>query len=75
MAIVDYTSILGKRVKITQRSNIDGIDDLVSTGVFVGYNTIFPTFAKFFDVNEILFLEDGFDKPDFVHFDELELIG
>lgn len=74
MAVLDYKSILGKRVKITQRSTVNGIEDLVSTGVLVGYTIIFPTFANLSDPNEILFLEDGYDEPDFIHFDDLELI-
>lgn len=74
MSIVDYSSILGKRVKVTQSFETEEGDYLVSTGFLVGYVTISPSFTKFSNPNEILFLEDGFEEPDYITFDCLEVL-
>lgn len=75
MAVVDYTSILGKRVKLILQSKFDlpNLGDLVVTGVCVGFVVTADNYPQF-KTDEILFLEDGFDEPDFVHFDYLEAI-
>lgn len=74
MAIVDYTAILGKRVKLTLQSKFPNLGDLVLNGVCVGFVVTADNYSQF-KTDEILFLEDGFDEPDFVNFDHLELIG
>lgn len=76
MAVVDYTAILGKRVKLTLRPKFDlpNFGDLVVTGVCVGFVVTADNYPQF-KTDEILFLEDGFDEPDFTHFDVLELIS
>lgn len=74
MAIVDYTAILGKRVKLTLQSKFPNLGDLVVNGVCVGFVVTADNYSKF-KTDEILFLEDGFDEPDFVNFDHLELIS
>lgn len=75
MAIVDYNAILGKRVKLTLKSTFDFPNfDLVVMGVCVGFIFVAPNYPQF-KTDKILFLEDGFDEPDFVYFDHLELIG
>lgn len=75
MAVVDYTSILGKRVKLILQSKFDlpNLGDLVVTGVCVGFVVTADNYPQF-KTDEILFLEDGFDEPDFVSFDHLETI-
>lgn len=73
MAVVDYTSILGKRVKLILQSKFPNLGDLVVTGVCVGFVVTADNYPQF-KTDEILFLEDGFDEPDFVHFDYLEAI-
>lgn len=72
MAIVDYTSILGKRVNVI-RVFPDEIIKL--TGVFLGYQVIAPAYSDSMNPNEILFLEDGYKDPDWIFFDDLEVIG
>lgn len=74
MAIVDYTAILGKRVKLTLQSKFPNLGDLVVSGVCVGFVVTADNYPQF-KTDEIFFLEDGFDEPDFVSFDCLELIG
>lgn len=74
MAIVDYTAILGKRVKLTLQSKFPNLGDLVVSGVCVGFVVTADNYPQF-KTDEILFLEDGFDEPDFLRFDVLELIG
>lgn len=76
MANVDYTVILGKRVKLTLKPTFDfpNFGDLVVTGVCVGFVVTAPNYPQF-KTDEILFLEDGFNEPDFFNFNHLELIG
>lgn len=69
MAIVDYNAVLGKRVKLTSYNSFYGS----VLGYCVGFVVIAPNFERF-STSEILFLEDGFDEPDFVNFDRMELI-
>lgn len=74
MAVVDYNAILGKRVKLTLQSKFPNLGDLVVSGVCVGFVVTAQNFPNFSNDNEILFLEDGFDEPEYVCFDHLELI-
>lgn len=67
MTALDYNALLGKRVEITQFSHV--FDDVTVEGIFLGYHVIHSSVNH--DSNEILFLEDGFDEPDWVHFDFL----
>lgn len=74
MAIDDFTSFLGKRVRLTFNYPTDEIPPYLANGVIVG----FVKYAECYEhtpTNEVFFLEDGEDEPDFVHFDVLELIG
>lgn len=73
MAVVDYTLILGKRVKLTLKSRLPNLGDLSVIGVCVGFVVTADNYPQF-KTDEILFLEDGFDEPDYVCFDYLELI-
>lgn len=75
MAIVDYTAILGKRVKLTLTYPNDIFPPCDVFGVFVGFVNCAEGYERFSKPNEILFLEDGADEPDFLVFDHLELIG
>lgn len=70
MAVLDYTAFLGKRVKIAQ---IFDDECLISTGVLVGFVKVSQDFPRF-NTDEILFLQDGFDEPDYISFDELEIL-
>lgn len=70
MAIVDYTAILGKRVKV----KLTFIDVFVF-GVVIGFVKFADGYERFSSPNEILFLEDGCDEPDYVCFDDLEIIS
>lgn len=63
MANFDYTPFLGKRVKLTFYNSFYGS----VFGYCVGFVVTSPNFEKF-STNEILFLQDGFDEPDFVNF-------
>lgn len=69
MADLDYNAILGKRLKLTLISPFN----LVLTGVCVGFVATALSYPQF-KTDGILFLEDGFDEPDFIDFDFLELI-
>lgn len=73
MAILDYNSILGKRVKLTLKSKFPNVGDLVLNGVFLGFVVTADNYPQF-KTDEILFLEDGYDELDFVCFDCLEVI-
>lgn len=75
MAIVDYNALLGKRVKLTLTYPNDIFPPYDVFGVFVGFVNFADGYERFSNPNEILFLEDGYDEPDFVNFDHLELIG
>lgn len=75
MAIVDYNAILGKRVKLTLTYPGDIFPPHDVFGVFVGLMNYADGYERFSNPNQILFLEDGFDEPDLVYFDHLELIG
>lgn len=72
MANFDYNALLGKRVNVI-RFFPDEIIKL--TGVFLGYQVIAPAYSDSMNPNNILFLEDGFKDPDWIVFDELEVIG
>lgn len=75
MAIVDYTAILGKRVKLTLSYPGNVFPPYNVFGVIVGFVKCANGYEHFSNSNEILFLEDGFDEPDFVCFDDFELIS
>lgn len=75
MAILDYTSILGKRVKITLSYPNDVLPPYNVFGVIVGFVDFASGYEHFSCPNEVLFLQDGFDEPNFVVFSSLELIN
>lgn len=74
MANFDYTPFLGKRVKLTLTYPDDIFPPYDVFGVFVGFVNYVDGYERFSNPNEILFLEDGYDEPDFLNFDEMELI-
>lgn len=74
MANVDYTAILGKRVKLTLTHPDDVFPPYHVFGVVVGFVNYANGYERFANSNEILFLEDGYDEPDYVYFSDLELI-
>ena len=74
MANFDYTPFLGKRVKLTLTYPDDIFPPYDVFGVFVGFVNYADGYERFSNPNEILFLEDGYDEPDFLNFDEMELI-
>lgn len=72
MANFDYNALLGKRVRLTCTFPNATVKP---TGVFLGYQVIAPAYSDSMNPNEILFLEDGYKDPDWIVFDDLEVIG
>lgn len=65
----DYKSLLGKRLRFTFFLS----DELIiTTGRCLGYHVTHPDFKHF--SNQILFLEDDFDEPDWICFEDFESI-
>lgn len=69
----DNHALLGKRLRLTL--DFPNAKNVIVTGVCVGYIVTVPDFRRF--QNEILFLEDGYDEPDFIcfDFDRMEVIS
>ncbi|MPX38538.1 hypothetical protein C0120_08545, partial [Moraxella catarrhalis] len=64
-----------KRVRVTRTFASDFIPPLVVSGVVVGFVQYAKGYEHFACMNEVLLLQDGFDEPDFIVFDDLSVIG
>ena len=74
MANLDYNVFLGKRVRVIRSYPDNIIPSVDLRGLFLGFVKYAEGYEFYSCPNEILFLQDGFEEPDFICFDFLELI-